>query len=121
LEQIVKRIFKIENQAKIVKPSECIVNRPNNFFVLDNFEGCEVIANTNKVNLEGHKLFVCKIFTDSFNFFDDPCFSKVIGMFITNSNNFKHKIMLQHKLYKKAIMVKSNDNNLIFMSILHSI
>jgi hypothetical protein len=88
--------------------------RPNNTFILDNNNCCEVVGLDNTGIL-------CRVFSSSNAWFNKPCDSRIVGIHAVSERKSKmQKLPLGIKM-NKAIYVEQSKGNGLFLRLLHQL
>ncbi|CAC5399830.1 unnamed protein product [Mytilus coruscus] len=107
--QIIKRIFEMKNETQsfVDRQEKKIVNKkPNNSFILDNQDGCEVIEFTNEKHTDGSDLVLCRIHRRSEPIFIEPCDSRILGAMKCHRRHTVMKNIPISQLERRAIMIQ---------------
>ena len=123
LAQIVKRLDEAENaeSQKFPKSSSHVVSCkfPNNAFLLDNNVCCEVVSLVSSNNESS--LYLCKLYKKWKPFFDTPCDSSLLGVYVFDTTHTEMVYKSEGELCRKAILLKEqpSKSEAILMAILH--
>lgn len=119
LAQIVKRLSEIDAGSLCDRTTNLKISskRPNNAFVLDDDSCCEVIS-INGDQEEGAD-YMCRVYGGGTPLFNDPCDSRLLGIFSVNLRDSHIKILPKDHLKRRAIMAHRGHQKAIFMAILH--
>ena len=122
LVQIVKRHREIQrgNRAPCMIPDSVQFKRPNNAYILNDVSCCEISADSLKVDDEGKKLYVCRVYDNALPLFMLPCNSCLIGALTILHQNSYIKLLPLRLLTKKAMLIECNPRKSIFLAILHA-
>jgi len=125
LTQVVKRIHELDSIPTVSAPAtskSISVSRPNNTFVVNDDSCCEVVAGSNDKDDDGSNKFLCRVYNMTEPAFVKPCDSRLIGVYKTNSEHSRLKLLSRSCLDRRAIMTKkANGKEAVFMTILHEL
>ncbi|XP_050719438.1 uncharacterized protein LOC127000064 [Eriocheir sinensis] len=124
LSQVVKRIHELENDPGEMKPAKfkkiICTNKPDNTYILDDSSCCEAVALSHQRDDEGNQKILCRVYNRTESAFNDPCDSKIIGVYQINTAKSYMKFIKKSDLKTKAIMVHSRSGrHTKILAILH--
>lgn len=119
LVQVYRRMHEAKNICKKqVKMSFISTKAPNNCYVLDELQCCEVTDRTNEKD-EGNDLYLCRVFKEAEALYNEPCDSRIVGVFAFCKESTQIKALPANKLKRRAIKIEQKNGGIIFMAILH--
>ncbi|XP_071156899.1 uncharacterized protein [Mytilus edulis] len=126
--QIVKRLDELEKfnstkrEESFRRSSVLKFKQPNNAFVMDNNQCCEIISRTQQVDPNDPEklLLLCRVYERSEPLFRAPCDSRLIGVYKASPRNTRMKLLSPDKLGKRAMLIDMDQNEPVaFLTILH--
>ena len=104
-------------------PEECNIscNKPNNCYFLSDTTCCDVQEKTNEKDGHDDTLFLCRTYTRGELAFNTPCDSKLINVLKVRNRNTSMKLIPSRSLKKKAMKFDLDQDNVVFMALLHRI
>lgn len=126
LTQIVKRICELDAiQNKAMKTCTTQVTkklsnkRPNNAYLLDNYDCCEIVGEQEETNHTGELVILCRFYPRGEAIYNMPCDSRITGGIKFLKRNSRMKRTPVHSLVHRAILIDSTDLHVTFLAVLH--
>lgn len=122
LSQIIKRLGEIDQHREELnnKPAAVVkTQKPNNVFVLSDFQCCEVISVVNATGY-GDRMVLCRVYDRLEQLFMQPCDSRLIGVYKAQVRHSRMKELSQRLLVRKAFLIDAEDGVQIVLTVLHS-
>lgn len=127
LSQVVKRIHELEHDPGKINPSKLkstiiYTNTPDNVYFLEDSSCCEVVALTHQIDDDGNQKILCRVYNRIESDFNEPCDSRVIGVYRINTSRSCMKFLTKGDLQTKAMMVDSRGRrHATALAILHEL